>query len=99
MLGIPKESSASCFSKDDWGVRRHLEVSVSLLDSVLLFSVHYRGEDTISVKHRRAAAGRQEAPVAARACCFRVPFLPWLTSFSSSSMGLMRVRGQNSRRA
>lgn len=37
---IPKESSASSFSEDDWRVWWHLEVSVSFLDPVLLLSVH-----------------------------------------------------------
>lgn len=37
---LPKQSSASCFPKDDRRVWWHLEISISLLDPVLLLSVH-----------------------------------------------------------
>lgn len=37
---LPEQSSASCFSKDDWGVWWHLEITVSPLYPVLWFSIH-----------------------------------------------------------
>lgn len=39
MGDLPKKSSASSFSKDNWGVWRNLEITVSFLDPVLLLPV------------------------------------------------------------
>lgn len=104
----PKQSSASRFPKDDWCVRRNLEISISFLDPVLLLSVHCGHKNTSPLSDRPedrslTSAGNWWADwkrcrgLAVEGVSTRS--LPWFTSFSSSSMGLMRVLGQNSSRA
>lgn len=45
---LPKKGSASRFSKDNWCVWWHLEISVPFLDPVFLLSVHWGNKNIIN---------------------------------------------------
>lgn len=45
---LPKKGSASRFSKDNWCVWWHLEISVAFLDPVFLLSVHWGNKNIIN---------------------------------------------------
>lgn len=47
-VSLPKKGSASRFSKDNWCVWWHLEISVAFLDPVFLLSVHWGNKNIIN---------------------------------------------------